>query len=50
MAMGRPASYRLRAVRFTQPDGKPDYYDEHGRSLKRFFLKSPLKFDPRSFR
>jgi murein DD-endopeptidase MepM/ murein hydrolase activator NlpD len=38
---------RLRAVRFTVPDGKPGYYDEQGRSLKRFLLKSPLKFDPR---
>jgi murein DD-endopeptidase MepM/ murein hydrolase activator NlpD len=40
---GRP----LRAVRFTLPDGKPGYYDEQGRSLKRFLLKTPLKFDPR---
>jgi murein DD-endopeptidase MepM/ murein hydrolase activator NlpD len=38
---------RIRAVRFTEPAGKPGYYDEQGRSLKRFFLKSPLKFDPR---
>jgi murein DD-endopeptidase MepM/ murein hydrolase activator NlpD len=38
---------RLHALRFTPPDGKPAYYDEQGRSLKRFFLKSPLKFDPR---
>jgi murein DD-endopeptidase MepM/ murein hydrolase activator NlpD len=37
----------LQAVRFTPPDGKPGYYDASGRSLKRFFLKSPLKFDPR---
>ena len=37
----------LRAVRFTPPDGKPGYYDLDGRSLKRFFLKSPLKFEPR---
>jgi murein DD-endopeptidase MepM/ murein hydrolase activator NlpD len=37
----------LRAVRFALPDGKPDYYDDQGRSLKRFFLKTPLKFDPR---
>jgi murein DD-endopeptidase MepM/ murein hydrolase activator NlpD len=40
---GRP----LQAVRFTPPDGKPGYYDTEGRSLKRFFLKSPLKFEPR---
>jgi murein DD-endopeptidase MepM/ murein hydrolase activator NlpD len=37
----------LQAVRFTGPDGKPGYYDREGRSLKRFFLKSPLKFEPR---
>ncbi len=38
---------RLRAVRFTPEGGSPAYYDENGRSLKRFFLKSPLKFEPR---
>ena len=38
---------RLQAVRFTPPHGKPGYYDAAGRSLKRFFLKSPLKFEPR---
>ncbi len=37
----------LRAFRFTPPGGRPDYYDEQGRSLHRFFLASPLKFDPR---
>jgi murein DD-endopeptidase MepM/ murein hydrolase activator NlpD len=37
----------LRAIRFTPPAGKPAYYDEQGRSLRRFFLKSPLKFEPR---
>jgi murein DD-endopeptidase MepM/ murein hydrolase activator NlpD len=37
----------LKAFRF-QPDGEPaGYYDEHGRSLKRFLLRSPLKFEPR---
>jgi murein DD-endopeptidase MepM/ murein hydrolase activator NlpD len=40
---GRP----LQAVRFTPPGGTPGYYDAAGRSLKRFFLKSPLKFEPR---
>ena len=35
---------RLRAIRFTLPGGKPGYYDEQGRSLRRFFLASPLKF------
>lgn len=38
---------RLRAIRFTPDGGSPSYYDENGRSLKRFFLKSPLKFEPR---
>ena len=38
----------LRAFRWTDPSsGKAAYYDENGRSLKRFFLKSPLKFEPR---
>jgi murein DD-endopeptidase MepM/ murein hydrolase activator NlpD len=37
----------FRAVRFTPDDGKPAYYDEQGRSLRRFFLKSPLEFEPR---
>jgi murein DD-endopeptidase MepM/ murein hydrolase activator NlpD len=27
--------------------GRAGYYDEHGRSLKRFMLRSPLKFEPR---
>jgi murein DD-endopeptidase MepM/ murein hydrolase activator NlpD len=27
--------------------GKSAYYDEQGRSLRRFFLKSPLRFEPR---
>lgn len=36
------------AFRWTDPaTGKSDYYDENGRSLKRFFLKSPLKFEVR---
>jgi murein DD-endopeptidase MepM/ murein hydrolase activator NlpD len=36
----------LVAIRFTAPGGEPGYYDREGRSLKRFFLKSPLKFEP----
>ena len=57
---GRPNSYGvvsaaefqndgrvLRAIRFTPPGGEAGYFDEQGRSLKRFFLKSPLKFEPR---
>lgn len=38
---------RLTAVRFTGPDGRPAFYDEQGRSLRRQFLKSPLPFSPR---
>jgi murein DD-endopeptidase MepM/ murein hydrolase activator NlpD len=39
---------RLQAIRWIDPStGKAAYYDENGRSLKRFFLKSPLKFEPR---
>jgi murein DD-endopeptidase MepM/ murein hydrolase activator NlpD len=39
---------KLQAYRWIDPaSGKPAYYDENGRSLKRFFLKSPLKFEPR---
>ena len=37
----------LKAIRFTPEGGLPAFYDENGRSLKRFFLKSPLKFEPR---
>ncbi len=37
----------MRAIRFTPDGGAPAYYDDQGRSLKRFFLKSPLKFEPR---
>jgi len=38
----------LRAFRWTDPaTGKPSFYDENGRSLKRFFLRSPLRFEPR---
>jgi murein DD-endopeptidase MepM/ murein hydrolase activator NlpD len=42
VASGRP----LRAFRYAT-GGTSAYYDEQGRSLKRFFLKSPLKFEPR---
>jgi murein DD-endopeptidase MepM/ murein hydrolase activator NlpD len=57
---GRPNSYGaitaaefvnegrvLHAIRFTPPGGKPGYFDEEGHSLRRFFLRSPLKFEPR---
>lgn len=39
---------QYQAFRWTGPDtGKSAFYDENGRSLKRFFLRSPLKFEPR---
>jgi len=37
---------RLVAVRYTTDDGATDYFDERGVSLRRFFLRSPLKFEP----
>lgn len=40
------AGRRVRAVRFPDADGKPAYYDERGVSMRRFFLASPLKFQP----
>jgi murein DD-endopeptidase MepM/ murein hydrolase activator NlpD len=36
----------LTAIRFQPAGGQPGYYDQAGKSLKRFFLRSPLKFDP----
>jgi murein DD-endopeptidase MepM/ murein hydrolase activator NlpD len=42
------AGRTLDAFRWTDPSsGKAAYYDANGRSLRRFFLKSPLKFEPR---
>jgi murein DD-endopeptidase MepM/ murein hydrolase activator NlpD len=38
---------RFVGIRFNGADGKPAFYDEQGRSLKREFLKSPLPFEPR---
>jgi len=40
------AGRRVRALRFTPDGGSPGYYDEHGASMRRFFLASPLKFQP----
>jgi murein DD-endopeptidase MepM/ murein hydrolase activator NlpD len=37
----------IKAIRFDLPDGTSAFYDERGRSLRRFFLKSPLEFEPR---
>lgn len=39
--------HTVNAIRFTLADGKASYFDTEGRSLKRFFLKTPLKFEPR---
>ena len=42
------AGHRLHAFRFTAPGEKEAlYYDEQGRSLRRQFLRSPFKFEPR---
>jgi murein DD-endopeptidase MepM/ murein hydrolase activator NlpD len=38
---------RVTAVRYAPPGKPAGYYDENGRSLKRFFLRSPLRFEPR---
>ena len=38
---------RIVDVGFSEADGKPAWYDEDGRSLRRQFLQSPLPFDPR---
>jgi murein DD-endopeptidase MepM/ murein hydrolase activator NlpD len=40
------AGRRVRAVRFAPEGGHAGYYDEQGTSMKRFFLASPLKFNP----
>jgi murein DD-endopeptidase MepM/ murein hydrolase activator NlpD len=40
------AGRHVRAVRFAPDGGRPDYYDERGVSMRRFFLASPLKFQP----
>lgn len=40
------AGRRVRAVRYTPDGGSPGYYDERGGSMRRFFLASPLKFQP----
>ena len=38
----------LQALRWADPaTGKAAFYDENGRSLKRFFLRTPLRFEPR---
>ena len=42
----RNAGRTLVAIRFSPAGGPAGYYDLDGKSLKRFFLRSPLKFDP----
>lgn len=38
----------LQALHWEDPaTGRTAFYDENGRSLKRFFLRSPLRFEPR---
>ncbi len=32
------------AFRFDYPDGRPEFYDENGRSMKRDLLRAPLEF------
>ncbi len=40
--------FDLHALRWIDPGaGTTAFYDENGRSLKRFFLRSPLRFEPR---
>jgi murein DD-endopeptidase MepM/ murein hydrolase activator NlpD len=40
--------HQYQAFRWVHPEtGKASYYDAEGRSLKRFFLMSPLGFEPR---
>ena len=36
----------LEAIRYALPGRQPGFYDRSGRSLKRFFLRSPLRFEP----
>src|SRR5439155_25681499 len=40
------AGRRYRAVRFVPAQGAAGFYDDRGVSMRRFFLHSPLKFQP----
>jgi murein DD-endopeptidase MepM/ murein hydrolase activator NlpD len=40
------AGRTLEAIRFTPDGGASGYFDGRGVSMRRFFLRSPLKFDP----
>jgi len=42
----RNAGRRLLAIRYAPPGAEARYYDGDGKSLKRFFLRSPLRFEP----
>ena len=35
---------KLQAIRYTDPEGHTDYYSPNGESLRRGFLRSPVKF------
>ena len=37
---------QLWAIRFTPEGESPGYFDQGGRSLRRFFLRTPLRFEP----
>lgn len=38
---------RLEAIRFEDPTGHADYYSAEGKSLRKAFLRSPFRFNPR---
>ena len=40
------AGRHVRTVRFAPAGGAPAYFDDRGMSMRRFFLASPLKFQP----
>jgi murein DD-endopeptidase MepM/ murein hydrolase activator NlpD len=42
----RNGGRRLVAIRYARPGAAASYYDADGKSLKRFFLRSPLRFEP----
>jgi murein DD-endopeptidase MepM/ murein hydrolase activator NlpD len=42
----RNGGRRLVAIRYAPPGALASYYDTEGKSLKRFFLRSPLRFEP----
>lgn len=45
-AVLRNGGRTITAIHYTGPDGMPGWYDDQGRSLKRQFLASPLRFEP----